>query len=430
VVSQEAAKNMKATYATMMFTRAYMVRIGGGRLAIAATIATRYSCVRSQGFQNTKTKDYKDKEVQLIDHQIQRYRVLKQVAMSISIKFAGKWLMDELEKLSGGVKAGASVVQGNEWMLPEMFTTTAGLKGYVTYKVWEGMEDLRKCCGGNGYLLNSGMSSLPLDYAWQQTAEGDYVVMTLASSKYILKAVKEARAGKLRSKLFDYLAPLGSYFFLGAKVPKGSGVEEYLCLDFLYRLHQAHALHCAIQVAQEYQALSKAKTPNIWNAMAIQLQGASIAHSTQLLVRFFRDRILSEEALAKSDKDKLAVVKVLRNLAVLFALSCIQDQPFSGLMDTTQMRFVREAIIKVLATLRPDAVAIVDAFDIPDNVLCSTLGRTDGNVYEALFEATRSSQLNLQDPWPGYQEVLASRLNRDFLAKSAKDQNGRYGPKL
>ena len=37
--------------------------------------------------------------------------------------------------------------------------------------------------------------------------------------------------------------------------------------------------------------------------------------------------------------------------------------------------------------LRPDIICLVDAFDIHDSVLASTIGRKDGNVYEALFKA-------------------------------------------
>lgn len=39
-------------------------------------------------------------------------------------------------------------------------------------------------------------------------------------------------------------------------------------------------------------------------------------------------------------------------------------------------------------SIRPNCVALVDAFDIPDNVLNSTIGKYDGNVYEALVEAS------------------------------------------
>jgi acyl-CoA oxidase len=37
---------------------------------------------------------------------------------------------------------------------------------------------------------------------------------------------------------------------------------------------------------------------------------------------------------------------------------------------------------------------LVDAFDFPDHVLSSAIGRYDGNVYEALFDAAQRSTLN------------------------------------
>jgi len=45
-------------------------------------------------------------------------------------------------------------------------------------------------------------------------------------------------------------------------------------------------------------------------------------------------------------------------------------------------------------TFRPDAVALVDAFDFPDLQLASALGSYDGNVYERLFEAAKKSKVN------------------------------------
>lgn len=47
-----------------------------------------------------------------------------------------------------------------------------------------------------------------------------------------------------------------------------------------------------------------------------------------------------------------------------------------------------------LAAMRPNAVGIVDSFDIPDMVLGSALGAYDGNVYERLFEEAKKSPLN------------------------------------
>jgi acyl-CoA oxidase len=51
----------------------------------------------------------------------------------------------------------------------------------------------------------------------------------------------------------------------------------------------------------------------------------------------------------------------------------------------------------LLSQLRPNAVGIVDGFDFRDEVLSSTLGAWDGQVYERLFEAASTSPLN-KDP--------------------------------
>ena len=50
--------------------------------------------------------------------------------------------------------------------------------------------------------------------------------------------------------------------------------------------------------------------------------------------------------------------------------------------------------LDLLKALRPNAVALVDAFDFPDAVLDSALGRWDGQVYEALYDFSLRSKLN------------------------------------
>ena len=61
---------------------------------------------------------------------------------------------------------------------------------------------------------------------------------------------------------------------------------------------------------------------------------------------------------------------------------------------------------RLLAAVRPDAVALVDSFGISDHRLKSALGRRDGKVYEALLESARRSTLNAQEPVEGYREFI------------------------
>lgn len=50
-----------------------------------------------------------------------------------------------------------------------------------------------------------------------------------------------------------------------------------------------------------------------------------------------------------------------------------------------------------LKRFRGNAIGIVDGFDIPDVALRSTLGAYDGNVYERLLDAAKTSPLNQED---------------------------------
>ena len=54
-------------------------------------------------------------------------------------------------------------------------------------------------------------------------------------------------------------------------------------------------------------------------------------------------------------------------------------------------------LLDLFAEIRPNAVALVDAFDYPDKVLNSCLGRYDGQVYQALWDYCQSSPMNEKD---------------------------------
>jgi hypothetical protein len=67
------------------------------------------------------------------------------------------------------------------------------------------MEEIRKCCGGNGYLLHSGIAMMSLDFLWQVTAEGDYMILSLLTSKFLMKQVGAVMGGKKLEGIMEYL---------------------------------------------------------------------------------------------------------------------------------------------------------------------------------------------------------------------------------
>lgn len=68
-----------------------------------------------------------------------------------------------------------------------------------------------------------------------------------------------------------------------------------------------------------------------------------------------------------------------------------------GFFSPHQVSFLKNKLADLLAEIRPNAVALVDAFDYPDKTLDSCLGRYDGQVYPALYEYAKNSPFNEQE---------------------------------
>merc|ERR1712137_126109 len=98
-----------------------------------------------------------------------------------------------------------------------------------------------------------------------------------------------------------------------------------------------------------------------------------------------------------------ALVQIKDNLADWF--HCLTTALVDGLMDRIHI---------LLDRIRPDAVGLVDAYGFDDEQLKSTLGRYDGNVYEAIYEAAKISPLNQSPKMIGW-ESLSKVLDMEFI---------------
>jgi acyl-CoA oxidase len=80
----------------------------------------------------------------------------------------------------------------------------------------------------------------------------------------------------------------------------------------------------------------------------------------------------------------------LTKLVQLFGLYWLQQHSGavveSEAMKPNQLVLLRELVLDLCAQIRPEAVALVDAFGISDFILNSTLGVYDGDVYNKTLE--------------------------------------------
>jgi acyl-CoA oxidase len=412
-VKNKKEKNDKLHYATMMFTRGSMTRQSGASLAIAATIATRYNLIRKQGFKDTNQNvSYLSDEFTLLDYQIQQYRIFKQISLSYAIKFTGNWLIDRFKELTGGdsnVTGQNNFEIKNVESLSEISSTTAGFKALATSMTSDGIEDLRKCCGGVGYLLSSGIAALAGDYVWRVTAEGDWIILMLQTARFIIKSAIGAKNGEKPVGPYSYLGKLSESTDITKFAPKAAkNVEDFLNLEYLEALFEYNAL-CQVSMSCDSYEKKLKETKNVdqtRNELQVELISTVKAHCHYFMIV----RYISSIKEAK-DKD---IVEVLSNLCCLLGLCFIKENQWAGIIDSKQLSFVNSATSLLLKKLRPNASSLVDAFDIPDRVLNSAIGSSVGDVYEKLYEGAKKSELNLRDPFSGY-EHIRDGLDKKFL---------------
>uniref|UniRef100_A0A8C7CB86 Acyl-coenzyme A oxidase n=1 Tax=Oncorhynchus kisutch TaxID=8019 RepID=A0A8C7CB86_ONCKI len=349
----------KLTYGTMVFIRSMIVGEASSALAKSCTIAIRYSSVRHQSEIRPG-----EPEPQIMDYQTQQYKLFPLLATAYAYKFVGQYMNQVYHRITGDIS------QGDFSELPELHALSAGLKAFTTWTASEGIEVCRMACGGHGYSRCSALPDIYVNFVATCTYEGENTVMMLQTA---------SPKGLFIIWQLNVLVLYGQpCIIFGLKV---SHVNASLCVFRLVEV-AAKSIHQELQkrVSQE----------DAWNNSAIDLVRASNAHCHYVVVKLFAAKL--------GEIGDTGVHSVLSTLALLYALQGIQqhsgDFLQTGLLSVPQLSQVSQRLKELLAQLRPNAVALVDAFDYCDEMLNSVLGRYDGNVYEHMFEWARRSPLN------------------------------------
>jgi acyl-CoA oxidase len=389
----------KSHYITMLKTRVALTNTAGASLAKACVIAARYSALRHQGFKNTDhSTQFNSAENQILDYQVQLYRVLKWTSCAYALKLVARWLL--LRR-----KAMESSEEGDK-DLPEIHASAAGLKAYGCVLAADGIEDLRRACGGHGYLMSSGIAPLEADFKGPNTtAEGDYVILSLQTARFLVRSVDTAMSGDVDvlPGLTKCLAPLASRSFdpvidgkpsppprnVGEMLWSGADSRTYFVRLFQYRtIVSCYKAHQALHHSVHHQKLSVDEGRN---------QNARLLYTTAVShVKYFMLSKFVESVDSIPDADSEGCKLVLHKLVLMFALQDIlTGEGWVGLLTAREMSLVDSAVSELCNALRDDVIGLTDSFDFSDIILNSALGRSDGRVYEALYNAAKTSSLNI-----------------------------------
>ncbi|KAI8609386.1 hypothetical protein BC830DRAFT_1070995 [Chytriomyces sp. MP71] len=403
----------RISYGTMIFVRAYLVASSALALARGATVAVRYSAIRRQFTdpEASKNDDVLKCETAVIDYSLQQYRLFPIIAQSYALHFSGFWMLRIYVKMMKNMN------DGNMDLLPEVHAASSGLKSLTTTIAAAGIEECRRSCGGHGYSLFSGLPDFLNTFLPLVTLEGDNHLLTQQTSRYLLKQIRKYKQDPTSVPKDDgsttkYLADPVKKSWTSAKTEADLKNPLILLEAFAHRSQRL-----VIELATK---MAKGQT---WNDSLIEMYAISKAHCQYILLKNFVHAAYHDKRAKAND-----VSGVLISLCGLFGVSTMESELSEfvedGFVSHQQTGWLRTQIKNSLREVRPNAVALVDSWGIPDYVLNSALGRYDGKVYESMFEMALKEPLNVNarahgDVVEGYEEYLKPLIQRG-LEKSSK----------
>ncbi|KAH8897349.1 acyl-CoA oxidase [Thozetella sp. PMI_491] len=381
----------KASYATMMSVRANIVWVCAVQLAGTVTIATRYSIVREQGslpFQEEEPSP--SCETSIMNYKSQQYRLLTRLAQAYAILFASERCKSVHAEFESKQAAGDFSTMADAHQM------SAGMKAWASAVASEGAEDARKCCGGAGYLVISGLPELVYSLTALCTLEGENYVLWQQTARFL---VQRARSTMLPDDKAEAAVPESLRYLAVPRDSRcGAAGNDFLMssvqLDIFRHRAQRLVLEAAARFSNDFSKSPPKSRAELWNDHAMTFISAAKSHI---------EYIVLEEFVRVTQKiQDPTVAKVLTNLCSLFTLSTMTSPLSSrtlefvedGFLSSRQMNEIRDLVNGLLQDLLPEMCGLTDAWDFTDAGLGSAIGMKNGNAYETLLRWTRQLPMN------------------------------------
>jgi len=191
--------------------------------------------------------------------------------------------------------------------------------------------------------------------------------------------------------------------YLSVRPSSRCHIDQTLSPASLVQAYEYKAYRLLSKVTERLQKLTTGgQLPHdASNNCSVPLVKAAEAHIQLYIVKTFLNEI--------NDISDPPIAAALTDLFKLYTCHGIANDstPFlaDGYMSAAQLELISEAVLACLAKIRPNAVALVDAFDFTDRHLSSVLGRYDGNVYDNLLDWAKRSPLNKLEVHPSFQHL-------------------------
>lgn len=388
--------NLKIMYASMMHVRETILSGSAKSLIIGATIALRYSIVRTQ-FKGTDGI-----ERPIIDYQLQKSKIFPLIAKGYAMHFTTLRIKEIIRQNLYQVQTSK-----NFDLMKEVHILLAN--GKAMYSQWsnDGLITLMQACGGHGYLISSGIGSMLHGSFPNVILEGENTVMLLQVSKELLKSYHLLQNGE-GDKLAKSLRYLKNFDKLIAyKMPTDLRKEAFRDINMYYTIFSkmicAYILKSGIAM---FDGLKKGKKHVVEEQIGVKIVDAAKLNGVLFTIGLF------ERSFRKMNEGPIK--SALSKLSLLFAIDQLHAYAHIALETKSVsfecIDFTKEIFEELLEELTPDALVLVEAFDFPDLILNSTIGHSNGKPYENLYNwAKENGSLNQFDVHPTMLEYIKAQ---------------------
>ncbi|NGO78601.1 acyl-CoA oxidase [Streptomyces sp. YC504] len=352
------------------------VSVGGGAVnasKVALAIATKYAARRRQ-FE----ADAEAGEQLLLDYGMHQRRLLPLLAHTYALHFAQDVVRTQLHEVFSGIK-------DDEQARRELESRAAGTKALATWHATRTIQECREACGGAGYLAVNRFAALKADSDIFTTFEGDNHVLLQLVAKGLLThyasefedmdqlgmvrfvtglavetVIERTSAHKLLERVRDLLPG-------GDDWDQEAGLLDTRYQLAMLRYREEHMLAGVARRLKRGVEDQKVHPGTVFSRVQDHVIAVARAHMERLVLEAFADKL---RAMPDSD-NKVA----LGLLCDLFALTTIEaDRAWfmeHGRLTVQRSKAISREVNDLCRKIRPIAVDLVDAWDIPSEMLRS-----------------------------------------------------------
>lgn len=330
-------------------------RIGIPRSGLSAaksglTIAIRY------GDQRRQFGPEGGREVPVLNYRQHQRRLMPLLANAYAYHFALQYLTQRFLKRTDAD-------------MQEIEALAAGLKAVSTWNTTATLQECRECCGGKGYMSENRIDALKNDTEIYTTFEGDNTVLMQLVAKSRLTEFKQEFSNMDMFGMFNYVAEQAKITFTERNPLIIRTTDEQHLLD-----HEFHLNAFRYRERNILTSAAKRLKRHIDSGMD-SFDAFNVCQNHLVQVAFaYIDRIVLEQFLEQIERTKDPGCRaILKKLCQVYALSQIENSKGwyleNGYMEGVKTKAIRKTLDQLCWEIRQDAVPLVDAFNIPDNLL-------------------------------------------------------------